>query len=88
VGNITAYWAALRDDHSILTEPVNEQGQRKVFHSFRRVIQNKLNSDGVDVITIQTIVGHEHSLGSYLDEPKPLHITNAALQKLKIEGVS
>ncbi len=91
VGNITAYWASLRDDHSILTEPVNEQGQRKVFHSLRRVIQNKLNSDGVDLITIQTIVGHEPSLGSsksYLDEPKPLHITNAALQKLKIEDVS
>lgn len=91
VGTISDYWARLRDRHNILSEPVNEYGERKTFHSLRRVIQNKLNSDGVDIVTIQTIVGHEPSLGSsksYLDEPKPLHITNAALQKLRIEGLS
>lgn len=89
--NVSAYWARLRDVHKILSEPVDEIGQRKTFHSLRRVIQNRLNDDAVDLITIQTIVGHEPSLGSskdYLDEPKPLHVTNAALQRLRIEGIA
>jgi len=89
--NVSDYWADLRDKHKVLSEPAGEFGHRKVFHSLRRVIINRLLEAGVNLETIQCIVGHEPSMGitkRYIDNPAPLPAKKEATEKLLIENVS
>ncbi|WP_226663285.1 DUF6538 domain-containing protein [Microbulbifer aggregans] len=89
-GTVSRYWTALKNTHKVLSRPMDEYGKEKVFHGLRRVIINHLRKAGVDIPTIQCIVGHEPSLGSskdYLDEAATIEQMKEAVELLVIEGV-
>lgn len=88
--NVSRYWTSLKTRHQVLSNRTDKSEKEKVFHSLRRVILNELTKAGVDLVTIQSIVGHEPSLGaskSYLDEPVPLSMKKNAIEKLKCANV-
>lgn len=89
---VSQYWARLRDRHNVLSRPVGDGDRQKVFHSLRRATISALRHiDGVDLVTIQGIVGHEPSMGitgSYLEEPVTLQQKWDAIKLLHFEGVA
>lgn len=73
---VSHYWNdVLKRRHQIPSEPIADDGRRKVFHSLRRVFINNLRDAQVDILTIQMLVGHEpEMLGetkTYLDDVTP-----------------
>lgn len=86
VGN---YWCLLKKK-GVPTEPTDNEGCRKVFHSLRRVFINKLYyTENSDLGTLQAIVGHEPGTAlketrTYIDQN-----TDEAIQKTKslLEGL-
>lgn len=88
---VSQYWRRLKQVHNIPSKSADEQGRAKVFHSLRRVVINRLRNAGVDITTVQGLVGHEPSmLGetyTYLDEI-PLQQLFTSINKLEIEDIS
>lgn len=88
--NVSRYWTSLKTKHKVLSNPTDKSGKEKVFHGLRRVILNELTRADVDLVTIQSIVGHEPSLGAskqYLDEPVSLKRKASAIEQLCINNV-
>ena len=88
---VSRYWTDLKEKKCQLTDKVDHQGRKKVFHSLRRVTINHLKKANVEIEVIQLLVGHETELGAtgiYLDGvDKPLPILKEAIEKLDIENV-
>ncbi|WP_299979244.1 site-specific integrase [uncultured Pseudoteredinibacter sp.] len=60
---VSTYWNdRLKTYHKIPSNPTDERGGRKVFHSFRHNLITALVDNGQTTTIIQTIAGHEPSL--------------------------
>ena len=72
---VSKWFPTYRDGLGI--PPVNENGNRKVFHSFRHTFVTKSSSKGITQQLIAAVVGHEVGMTitdryTHLDELKPL----------------
>ncbi len=88
---VSEYWGNLKNTHTIPSTPTNEKGERKVFHSMRRLVINQMRDAGIPLNHIQAVIGHEQSMlgetGTYLDA-LPLPQCFNAIKAINHNGIN
>lgn len=88
---VSEYWGTLKTEYKLPSNPKNEKGERKVFHSMRRLVINQMRDAETPLNYIQAVIGHEQSMlgetGTYLDD-LPLPQCYEAINAIKHNQVS